>query len=112
MFLLFSLTLTYGCSQLSGNPSEETMKGIIVAIITYSPESITSYDFEEFKITNDYQIKKDNEEFYCIAVNYKAKVSTNNIYSTKPAEYNKEGARFSFVKRGKEWYGYKGWVND
>ena len=106
LFLLISLTFTFGCSS---KPSEETIKGIIMGI--ESP-SATSSNFEEFKITKKFKAEANNEKFYCIEVNYKIK----KVYIQKDGKQLEFGVkgnreRFKFVERGKKWSGSKGWVN-
>jgi hypothetical protein len=102
LFLLISLILTYGCSQLSGKPSEEKMKEIILTIWG----NPTQYNFEEFKITNEFSKKTNNEEFYCIEVIIKGNIE---LFKGSKIVITGERRRFSFINRGKEWYGYNGW---
>lgn len=112
LFLLISLTLTYGCSNLSGKPSEETMKGLIEQRV--HGDNVIGYNFEEFKITNDFKSKKNDEEWYCIEVNYKLKEvftgsdSTGKITKSEIVRIGKQ-EKYSFIKHEKEWYGLQGW---
>ena len=101
LFLLLSLILTFGCSNipgLSSKPSEDEMKSIINAI-----EGV-DWNIEEFKITNGFNKKLKDENWYCIEVNYKV---VNKEDKTFIGEMNVR--RYSFVKRGNSWYGYKEW---
>jgi uncharacterized protein YcfL len=106
LFLLISLTLTYGCSS---KPPEGTMKVIIVTLHVPSygnPKNILRLNYEKFQITNEFHKKVNNEEYYCIEVNYKYIFYFRNCL---PFTEEKNQGRFSFIKRGKEWYGYNGW---
>ena len=121
LFLLISLTLTYGCSS---KPSEKTMKDIIVSIekpynyywfgITDRPienkgqVEVKNYNFEEFKITNEFKSKKDDKEYYNIKVNYKCNIEyfdKDDKSKTIKGVLNGEDKKFSFNKLGKEWNG-------
>jgi hypothetical protein len=112
LFLFMSLTLTYGCSIFSEKPSEETMKGLIYQRI--HRDNVISYNFEEFKITKNFISKKNDEEWYCIEVNYKLKEVVGGVDSAgkmAKAEIMRMGKqeKYSFIKHGKEWYGLQGW---
>lgn len=105
LFLLVSLTLTYGCSS---KPSEETMKGIIKSFITNGKDR--PFEYESFQIINGFQVKDNDEGWYCIEVNYKTKNwYENNVEQVWTDGYGKE-KRYCFTKRGNEWYGREGWV--
>jgi len=112
LFLLISLILTYGCSILSGKPSEETMKGLIYQRV--HRDNAMSYNFEEFKITNDFQSKKNDEKWYCIEVNYKLKEivmerdSAGKITKSEIMRIGKQ-EKYSFIKHENKWYGLEGW---
>jgi hypothetical protein len=106
LFLLISLTVTYGCSS---KPPEGTMKIIIVTLDVPScgnPKNIFGLNYEKFQITNEFHKKVNNEEYYYIEVNYKYTFYFRNCL---PFTEEKNQGRFSFIKRGKEWYGYNGW---
>jgi hypothetical protein len=112
LFLLISLTLTYGCSMLSDKPSEETMKVLIEQRI--HRDNLISYNFEEFKITKDFISKKNDEKWYCIEVNYKLKetvMGRDNAGKATKSEIMRIGKqeKYSFIKHEKEWYGLQGW---
>jgi hypothetical protein len=112
LFLLISLTLTYGCSILSDKPSEETMKVLIEQRI--HRDNLISYNFEEFKITKDFISKKNDEKWYCIEVNYKLREVVGGIDSAgkiTKSEIMRMGKqeKYSFIKHEKEWYGLQGW---
>ena len=112
LFLLISLTLTYGCSNPSGKPSEETMKILIDQRV--HRDNVISYNFEEFKITNDFQSKKNDEKWYCIEVNYKLKEivmerdSAGKITKSEIMRIGKQ-EKYSFIKHENKWYGLEGW---
>jgi regulatory protein YycI of two-component signal transduction system YycFG len=105
VFLLISLTLTYGCSS---KPSEETMKGIIMKI---EAPSAKSSNFEEFKIIKEFNTKINDEKFHCMQVNYKIKKV--NTLGNQQIELTVKGNKecFKFVKHGEEWSGSKGCKN-
>jgi hypothetical protein len=121
LFLITSLTLTYGCSKLSalyGKPSGGEMKSIIFNLTKDAGRNIFHVSFREFKITKDFTIKKNGEEWYCIEANYWYEYDYNGISSdgrptnlTEHLSYRKDKDRFSFIKREDKWYGQKGWVN-
>ncbi len=121
LFLITSLTLTYGCSKLSalyGKPSGGEMKSIIINLTKDAGQNIFHVSFREFKITKDFMIKKNGEEWYCIEANYGYEYDYNGISSdgrptnlTEHLSYRKDKDRFSFTKREDKWYGQKGWVN-
>lgn len=104
LFLLFSLTLTYGCSS---KPSEETMKNIIQVFDVCHGRLATCGNYEKFQITNDFHKKVNDENWYCIEVNS----TYNYTFDGSPFINNKDQERYCFTKRGKEWYGVKGWPN-
>jgi hypothetical protein len=112
LFLFISLTLTYGCSIFSDKPSEETMKALIEQRI--HGNNVISYNFEEFKITNDFRSKKNDENWYCIEVNYKLKEvvmgrdSAGKITQSEIMRIGKQ-EKYSFIKHEKQWYGIEGW---
>ena len=112
LFLFISLILTYGCSVFSDKPSEETMKVLIAQRI--HRDNVISYNFEEFKITKDFISKKNDEEWYCIEVNYRLKEVTRGIDSngkmtkSEIARIGKQ-EKYSFIKHGNQWYGLQGW---
>ena len=104
LFLLFSLTLIYGCSS---KPSEDTIKSIIIALIESGAAPYESnLKIENFKITNSFYKKINDEKYYCIEANFT--MSFDSFKTKRTAEISQ--ARFSFIKRGKEWYGQKRWV--
>jgi hypothetical protein len=121
LFLITSLTLTYGCSKLSaiyGKPSGGEMKNTILNLTKDAGKNIVYVSFKEFKITKDYTIKKNGEEWYCIEVNYWYEYDYNGISSdgrptnrTEHSSYRKDKDSFSFTKREDKWYGQKGRVN-
>ena len=121
LFLITSLTLTYGCSKLSaiyGKPSGGEMKSIMLNLTKDAEKNIIYVSFKEFKITKDYTIKKNGEEWYCIEVNFRYEYDYKRISSdgrptdlTEHSSYRKDKDRFSFTKRENKWYGQKGWVN-
>lgn len=105
LFLLTSLTLTYGCSS---KPSEEKMKFIIITLHFpfCNPKNISRLNYEKFQITNKFNKKVKHEEYYCIEVNYKYTFYfRNDLLFTE----EKNQGRYSFVKRGNQWYGESGW---
>ena len=112
LFLFISLILTYGCSVFSEKPSEETMKILIEQRV--HRDNVISYNFEEFKITKDFISKKNDEEWYCIEVNYKLKevtLGSDSAGKTTKSEIMRIGKqeKYSFIKHGNEWYGLQGW---
>ena len=112
LFLFISLILTYGCSVFSEKPSEETMKILIEQRV--HRDNAISYNFEEFKITNDFISKKNDEAWYCIEVNYKLKevtLGSDSAGKTTKSEIMRIGKqeKYSFIKHGNEWYGLQGW---
>lgn len=116
LFLLISLTLTIGCSKipgLSSKPSEEQMKSIILAIDIPSPY-VCNVNYEKFQITNGFNRKINDENYYCVEANYKINFDVSydkkTIEKDKSGSYEKTQDRFCFVKRGKDWYGNPGWV--
>lgn len=121
LFLITSLTLTYGCSKLSalyGKPSGGEMRGMIFNLTKDGGRNIFNVSFKEFQITKDFTIKKNGEEWYCIEINYRYECDYNGISSdgrltngTQHYSYRKDKDRFSFTKREDKWYGQKGWVN-
>jgi hypothetical protein len=122
LFLLTSLTLTFGCSKMSdiigSQPSWGEMKSKIFNLTKNEGQHIFNVSFREFKITKDFMIKKNGEEWYCIEINYRYEYDYNRISSdgrlsnqTEHFSYRKDHDRFSFTKREDKWYGQKGWVN-
>ena len=121
LFLITSLTLTHGCSKLSalyGKPSGGEMKSIIFNLTKDNRRNIFNVSFREFKITNEFKSKKNDEQWYCIEINYGYEYDYNGISSdgrptslTEHLSYRKDKDRFSFIKREDKWYGQKGWVN-
>jgi hypothetical protein len=121
LFLITSLILIYGCSKISaisGKPSGGEIKSMILNLTKDAGKNITFVSFKEFKITKDFTIKKNGEEWYCIEVNYwyeyDYKVSSgdgNQPDGSKHSSYRKEKDSFSFTKREGKWFGQKGWVN-
>lgn len=112
LFLFIALILTYGCSVFSDKPSEKTMKVLIEQRI--HRENAVSYNFEEFKITKDFISKKNDEEWYCIEVNYKLKevtMGSDSAGKTTKSEIMRMGKqeKYSFIKHENEWYGLQGW---
>jgi hypothetical protein len=121
LFLITSLSLNYGCSNLSalyGKPSGGEMKSIIFNLTKNAGRNIVHVSFRELKITKDFTIKKNGEEWYCIEVNYWYEYDYKGISSDgRPADrtehfsYIKAKDQFSFTKREDKWHGQKGWVN-
>ncbi|OQC14412.1 MAG: hypothetical protein BWX72_01373 [Firmicutes bacterium ADurb.Bin080] len=109
-FLLTSLTLFYGCSSLS-KPSEDVIKEYILGKELYSTEDKTNIHFKEFKITNEFKMKHEDENWYCVAINYKLAFNyvKDNLTDTDETIRERSEARFRFSKRGKEWYVKDGW---
>jgi len=132
IFLLFSLTLTYGCSKIPGlseKPSEETIKGIILSIegerIKVYESYFKNFTFEEFQIANEFNKKTNNGNVYYIEVDYVGKYLVKDYNGTRYRYICSSGCelcsdrlwkngvgnnRYSFVKRGTKWYGQRGWV--
>jgi hypothetical protein len=120
LFLITSLTLTYGCSKLSalyGKPSGGELKGIIFNLTKNDGRNISNVSFREFHITKEFKSKKNDVEWYCIEINYGYEYDYNRISSdgrltnqTEHYSYRKDKDRFSFTKREDKWYGQKGWV--
>ncbi len=121
LFLITLLTLIYGCSKLSaiyGKPSGGEMKNIVLNLTKDARKNIIFVSFKEFKITKDFTIKKNGEEWYCIEVNCWYEYDYNEISSDghptswiEHSSYIKDKDRFSFTKREDKWYGQTGWVN-
>jgi hypothetical protein len=114
LFLLTSLTLTYGCSKPSGGE----IKSMIFDLTKDEGRNILKVSFKEFQITKDFRIKKNGEEWYCIEINYWYEYDYNGISGdgrltnqTEHYSYRKDKDHFSFTKREDKWYGQKGWVN-
>jgi hypothetical protein len=120
LFLLTSLTLTYGCSKISslyGNPSGGEMKSLVLNLTKNDARNISNVAFREFKITKEFKSKKNNEEWYCIETNYQYEydynvINGNGSLADKTEHYSsrKDNARFCFTKRENKWYGVKEWV--
>ena len=94
------------------------MKSIIFNLTKNDGRNISKVSFREFKITNELKSKKNDEEWYCIEINYQYEYEYNGIsgdgrLTNMTEHYLSRGdkARFSFTKRGNKWYGIKGWVN-
>jgi len=121
LFLLTSLTLFSGCSKLSAlysKPSGGEMKSLILNLTKNDGRNISHVIFREFKITKEFQSKKNDEEWYCIEINYQYDYDYNGINNdgrvnnqTQHYSSRKDNARFSFTKRENKWHGINGWVN-
>lgn len=109
LFLSTFLTFVFGCSFFSklddSKPSGDEMKKIILSMNKVGSNASVK-DFKEFKITESYNTKYKNENFYCIKVNYKYSL---NVANSKYDIENKD-KRYNFVKRGNEWHGNNGWI--
>lgn len=90
-------------SKLSGKPDEETMKGIIQNI--QGGSHFQPYKWEKFEVTNSFNKKYFDENYYCIEVNMKFTVKE---ISSEPRD--SKNYRYCFVKRGNSWYGKEGWL--
>lgn len=115
IFLLISLILTCGCSS---KPSEKIVKDFVDSqqrACSAQKDVLTCDDYEKFEIVNDFHKKIDDENWYCLEVNYKYhwKIINPQADSTVSPEGNVIGdqEQYCFVKRGKDWYGVKGWPN-
>lgn len=110
LFVLISLFIIYGCSS---KPPEEKMKSIIIAIIESKAAPYESnLNIEKLKVTNGFNKKINDEKWYCIEASFTMTFDSVNMEThgkdKKIVEVNQ--SRFSFVKRGNDWYGQKGWV--
>ena len=102
--------MTVMCSFVSHSysqekPSEDVMKGIIVTLELHTDviQNITNINYIEFNITNSFTSNKNNR--YCIEVNY----ILNYLWGTGYENKTENNVRYSFEKKGNQWYGWKGW---
>lgn len=104
------------CSYSQDKPSEEVMKNIISQVIIpgFSKDIHTNIKFDTFQITHSFFKKgTDGRDKYCVEINYYISYTFQNPnYSQKMiSNENKSGKveKFSFLKKGDDWYGKKGW---
>lgn len=101
LFLLFSLTLTYGCSS---KPNEDDMKSIIKKILVGEnevPADAQDIEITNFEITESHYIELRGENYYCITAN----LGYSYTEDGERMSNDLAGVRFSFVKREKIWMG-------
>jgi hypothetical protein len=118
LLLFISLSLTCGCSS---KPSEETMKDIILnnsySFIfqnSHSGEPLYSnIAWDNFHITKKFNKKIDDENYYCIEVNFKFTCDFYNRHTmtTEKNVFGRQEERYSFIRHGNEWHGQTGWGN-
>lgn len=118
--VMITLGLCVSCGYSQDKPSEEVMKNIIPQLV------ITHYHLRKsggfiysniiynvFKITHSFFKKNsDGRDIYCVEITYKISCTfTKPEPNSKPENDSVEGKveKFSFLKKGDDWYGKKGW---
>jgi hypothetical protein len=105
------MLLVVGCSS---KPSNEVMQGIMMTgfenqLNQYGNikfAEVINWNFTKFDVTNDFFEK----ELYRVKVDLVGSVTVKNHLNNKTETIPIDSTiKYTFQKRGKEWYGKKGW---
>ena len=107
--IIMIMCFCVSCSPTPPKPSEKTIKKIIITIeLEINSQSKKLYKhikYKTFTITKKFISRKNGR--YCISVDYEIeyKYHKNRYFTT----IDRNDCHFSFEKKGKKWYGERGW---
>jgi hypothetical protein len=112
--VLMVVGMCVSCSYSQDKPSEDDMKSILLSlVVSYyrgHPNAFSNIKYDIFQITHSFfKNGSDGRDRYCVEITYD--ISYVSKMSGKQTNEKTTGKveKFSFMKKGDDWYGKQGW---